>query len=91
MESDSSDEEPEQLQCKVILLGDGAVGKTSVALRFTEDYFATQYKQTIGLDFFMKRLVLPGQLPPRSGAPCLTVSVCCVYQAIYTWPCKCGI
>jgi Ras-related protein Rab-28 len=35
MESDSSDEEPEQLQCKVILLGDGAVGKTSVALRFT--------------------------------------------------------
>lgn len=62
MQSDSSDEEPEQLQCKVILLGDGAVGKTSVALRLTEDHFATQYKQTIGLDFFMKRLVLPGSL-----------------------------
>ena len=66
MEDDSSDEEPEQLQCKIILLGDGAVGKTSIALRFTEDHFATQYKQTIGLDFFMKRLVLPGTCPPTS-------------------------
>jgi Ras-related protein Rab-28 len=68
MEDDSSDEEPEQLQCKIILLGDGAVGKTSIALRFTEDHFATQYKQTIGLDFFMKRLVLPGAWVPLSPA-----------------------
>eukprot|EP00743_Colponemidia_sp_Colp-15_P001948 GILK01002120.1.p1 GENE.GILK01002120.1~~GILK01002120.1.p1 ORF type:complete len:245 (+),score=40.48 GILK01002120.1:36-737(+) len=55
-----SDDEPEYLQFKVILLGDGAVGKTSLAMRFTEDQFARQYKQTIGLDFFIKRLVLPG-------------------------------
>jgi hypothetical protein len=27
-----------------------------------EDQFATHYKQTIGLDFFMKRLELPGEL-----------------------------
>jgi len=60
-ESDSEDE-PEQLQCKVILLGDGAVGKTSIALRFTQDHFAQQYKQTIGLDFFMKRVTLPGDV-----------------------------
>ena len=59
MQDDSSDEEPEQLQCTLILLGAGAVGKPSIALRFTEDHFATQYKQTIGLDFFMKRIVLP--------------------------------
>ena len=57
-----SDDEPEQLQYKVILLGDGAVGKTSIAMRFTEDHFAKQYKQTIGLDFFIKRLVLPGDV-----------------------------
>lgn len=25
---------------KVIILGDGAVGKTSIAMRFTDDYFA---------------------------------------------------
>ena len=33
---EDSDDEIEQLQFKVILLGDGAVGKTSIALRFTE-------------------------------------------------------
>jgi GTPase SAR1 family protein len=44
----------------VIILGDGAVGKTSIAMRHTEDSFSNMYKQTIGLDFFLKRLVLPG-------------------------------
>lgn len=58
--AEDSEEEPEQLQYKVILLGDGATGKTSIAMRFTDDHFAQQYKQTIGLDFFMKRLLLPG-------------------------------
>ena len=59
---ESSDDEPEQLQYKVILLGDGATGKTSIAMRFTDDHFAQQYKQTIGLDFFIRRLVLPGDV-----------------------------
>lgn len=45
---------------QVVILGDGAVGKTSVAMRFCEDYFAKQYKQTIGLDFFIKRIILHG-------------------------------
>lgn len=44
----------------MIILGDGAVGKTSVAMRHTEDNFSNVYKQTIGLDFFLKRLALPG-------------------------------
>mmetsp|Transcript_39390 Transcript_39390/g.47769 ORF Transcript_39390/g.47769 Transcript_39390/m.47769 type:complete len:226 (-) Transcript_39390:533-1210(-) len=61
MDSDS-DDEPEQLQYKVIILGDGAVGKTSIAMRFTEDYFSKSYKQTIGLDFFIKQLVLPSDI-----------------------------
>ena len=60
--AEDSEDEPEQLQYKVILLGDGAVGKTSIAMRFTEDHFAKAYKQTIGLDFFIKRLVLPGEV-----------------------------
>lgn len=60
--SEDSEDEGEQLQYKVIILGDGAVGKTSIAMRFTDDQFAQQYKQTIGVDFFMKRLVLPGDV-----------------------------
>eukprot|EP01029_Cantina_marsupialis_P014827 TRINITY_DN3246_c0_g1_i1.p1 TRINITY_DN3246_c0_g1~~TRINITY_DN3246_c0_g1_i1.p1 ORF type:complete len:248 (-),score=64.15 TRINITY_DN3246_c0_g1_i1:270-944(-) len=59
---DSSDEEPEHCQFKVILLGDGAVGKTSVCTRFAGDQFSKQYKQTIGVDFFLKRLELPGDV-----------------------------
>ena len=55
----SSDDEPENLQYKVILLGNGTVGKTSIINRFCEDYFAKSYKQTIGVDFYVKRLELP--------------------------------
>lgn len=60
--NEEDEDEPEYVQFKVILLGDGAVGKTSIATRFCEDHFAKNYKQTIGLDFFVKRLVLPGDL-----------------------------
>eukprot|EP00993_Chasmostoma_nieuportense_P003126 NODE_3868_length_881_cov_121.751989_g3715_i0.p1 GENE.NODE_3868_length_881_cov_121.751989_g3715_i0~~NODE_3868_length_881_cov_121.751989_g3715_i0.p1 ORF type:complete len:252 (-),score=81.06 NODE_3868_length_881_cov_121.751989_g3715_i0:124-813(-) len=60
-ESDS-DEHIEHLQYKVIVLGDGAVGKTSLINRFCEDNFKQQYKQTIGLDFFIKRVQLPGNV-----------------------------
>jgi GTPase SAR1 family protein len=44
------------------LIGDGAVGKTSIVLRFTQDNFDPdqKYKQTIGLDFYMKKLDLKG-------------------------------
>ena len=46
------------LQYKIILLGDGAVGKTSIATRFAEDQFNQKYKQTVGVDFFIRRLVV---------------------------------
>jgi small GTP-binding protein len=43
---------------QIILLGDGAVGKSSIATRFSQEAFNQTYKQTIGLDFFIKRIVL---------------------------------
>lgn len=55
-----SDEEEVHHHYKVILLGDGTVGKTCLATRYTGDYFGKSYKQTIGLDFFTKKLALPG-------------------------------
>ena len=58
-QSDSDEDEPENLQYKVILLGNGTVGKTSIINRFWEDFFAKSYKQTIGVDFYVKRLELP--------------------------------
>lgn len=56
---DLNEEEIENLQFKVILLGDGAVGKTSICTRFSDDNFTQTYKQTVGVDFFIRRLFLP--------------------------------
>lgn len=53
------DIEVEHHQFKVILLGDGAVGKTSISLRFAQDHFSQIYKQTVGVDFFIRRINLP--------------------------------
>ncbi|KAF4725398.1 hypothetical protein FOZ62_008494, partial [Perkinsus olseni] len=61
-DEESDSEQLQDRQYKVILLGNGAVGKTSLAHRFCDGSFSTSYKQTIGLDFFVKRLVLPGDI-----------------------------
>lgn len=61
-QTDSDNEQEEDIhsyQYKIILLGDGAVGKTSIATRFSEEKFSQNYKQTVGVDFFMKRINIP--------------------------------
>ncbi|XP_042664290.1 ras-related protein Rab-28 isoform X2 [Tyto alba] len=60
--SDSEEEESPDRQLKLVVLGDGTTGKTSLATRFAQETFGKQYKQTIGLDFFLKRIILPGNL-----------------------------
>lgn len=77
----SSDEEVESHQYKVILLGDGSVGKTSITSRFAHDAFQMQYKQTVGVDFALGHIILPGECaaagspewlgPPGSPCGCL--------------------
>ncbi|XP_028919521.1 ras-related protein Rab-28 isoform X1 [Ornithorhynchus anatinus] len=57
-----SEEEGQDRQMKIAVLGDGASGKTSLAIRFAQEAFGKQYKQTVGLDFFLKRITLPGNL-----------------------------
>ncbi len=52
---------PAEYRFKVVMLGDGAVGKTALTTRFTQDHFSADYKRTIGSDFAVKRLVLPEQ------------------------------
>lgn len=43
---------------KVILLGDIAVGKTSILSRFVEDKFTSEYKCNVGVEFKVKSLFL---------------------------------
>jgi len=45
-------------QFKVILIGAGAVGKTSLVRRFIEGTFSKSYKMTIGVDFMTKAVTL---------------------------------
>ncbi|EGD81403.1 hypothetical protein PTSG_02125 [Salpingoeca rosetta] len=44
---------------KVVVVGDGSTGKTSIITRYCQDAFAPAYNQTVGLDFFLKRVDLP--------------------------------
>jgi len=41
---------------KIILIGPGAVGKTSILMRFVHDTFSKSYKMTIGVDFLNKEI-----------------------------------
>ncbi|XP_046545205.1 ras-related protein Rab-28-like [Haliotis rubra] len=59
--SDSEDESSDK-QLKIVIMGDGASGKTSLATRYSQEQFKKQYGQTVGLDFYLKRIVLPGNV-----------------------------
>lgn len=46
---------------KVVVLGDGGIGKTSICNYLTTGEFFGSYKLSIGADFFSKRLVVDGE------------------------------
>ncbi|MHA1576140.1 MAG: Rab family GTPase [Candidatus Thorarchaeota archaeon] len=41
---------------KIVVLGEGAVGKTAIVTRFSHGFFRTDYKTTIGSQFAVKNL-----------------------------------
>lgn len=43
---------------KCVLIGEGGVGKTSLAVRYTEDRFDERMKMTIGVNFATKRVTV---------------------------------
>ena len=46
-------------ELKVVVLGDGGVGKSSMVRRFATGIFTASYKKTIGVDFLEKTVYLP--------------------------------
>jgi small GTP-binding protein len=54
----NSSSEPIILKFKICLLGDGAVGKTSLIRRFVEDAFRDDYLLTIGTKTSKKRVII---------------------------------
>ena len=43
---------------KIIVIGDTAVGKSSLLIRYTDNYFAENFLPTVGVDFKIKTLIL---------------------------------
>ena len=46
---------------KLCIIGDGGAGKTSLTRRYLEGVFKNDWKMTIGVDFYLKRLDIDGQ------------------------------
>lgn len=46
--------------CKMIVIGDVSVGKTSMVTRFCKKAFDKDYKATIGVDFEVERFEIMG-------------------------------
>ncbi len=44
---------------KIVVLGEGAVGKTAIVTRFSHGFFRTDYKTTIGSQFAVKNIEVP--------------------------------
>ena len=47
---------------KFVIVGNSAVGKSSLLLRFTDDEFNRSYLTTIGVDFRFKTIDLDGKV-----------------------------
>ncbi|KAI6229285.1 Ras-related protein Rab-28 [Aphelenchoides besseyi] len=59
--ADPDDDEDPEKTIKVVVLGDGTCGKTSLCTRFAQRDFTGRYIQTLGVDFFSRRISLPQQ------------------------------
>ena len=46
---------------KLCIIGDGGAGKTSLTRRYLEGVFKNDWKMTIGVDFYLKKLNIDGQ------------------------------
>jgi Ras-related protein Rab-8A len=58
--SSSSSSSADVVQLKLLLIGDSAVGKTSLLLRYVDDKFSPSFVATIGIDFKVKKLSIDG-------------------------------
>ena len=50
----------DEVSLKILVLGDSAVGKTSLLLKYTDDYFPTVYVSTIGVEYKTKIINIKG-------------------------------
>ena len=56
----SSNNENKEINLKILVLGDSAVGKTSLLLKYADGYFPTIYVATIGVEYKIKQINING-------------------------------
>jgi len=54
-------EEDLEIAIKVVIVGNGAVGKSSMIQRYCKGYFTKDYKKTIGVDFLERQIECEGE------------------------------
>ncbi|XP_015177202.1 PREDICTED: ras-related protein Rab-23-like [Polistes dominula] len=54
-------EEELELSLKVVIVGNGAVGKSSMIQRFCKGTYTRDYKKTIGVDFLEREIEIDGE------------------------------
>lgn len=50
-------EEDMEVAIKVVVVGNGAVGKSSMIQRYSKGIFTKDYKKTIGVDFLERQIM----------------------------------
>ncbi|CEF71397.1 Ras-related protein Rab-28 [Strongyloides ratti] len=64
LESDSEDDKDntDERSIKLVLIGDGCSGKTSICNQLCKKKFSKKYTQTYGVDFYSKKITLPNNI-----------------------------
>ena len=60
MSISSLSSENNDINLKILILGDSSVGKTSLLLQYSDGYFPTVYVATIGVEYKLKTLKING-------------------------------
>ena len=56
-----ADEEKQSIPCKVVLIGESGIGKTSIVSRYTSNTFSSVLMSTPGAGFASKIIFLPNE------------------------------
>ena len=56
----SSSNDNNEINLKILILGDSSVGKTSLLLKYADGYFPTIYVATIGVEYKIKQINING-------------------------------
>ena len=85
-------EEDFDRELKVLVIGNGGIGKTSMIRRFCKGTFTDEYKKTIGVDFLEKAMFVDAlgeevrfMLWDTGATGCLDLQ-----QSYYALPCTCN-